>query len=325
MAQLTLVQAVNEALRVALAQDERVVVLGEDVGENGGVFRATDGLLESFGKARVIDTPLSEGGILGAAIGMAAYGLRPVPEIQFTGFMPMAFDQIVSHAARLRWRTRGRHTCPLVVRAPYGAGIHAPEHHSESQEAYFAHTPGLKVVVPSSPHDAKGLLLAAIADPDPVLFFEPKRIYRAIRQEVPEGAYEVPLGPAAVVREGQDVTVVAFGSLLPLARQAADALESDGVSVEVLDLRTVWPLDLATVLASIEKTGRCVVVQEAPRSVGLGAEVASLIQEKAFFALRAPVRRVSGLDTAVPFYRMEHYYLPNASKIQAAVRDTLAY
>lgn len=325
MPQLTLIQAVNDALRVAMKQDERVVVLGEDVGVDGGVFRATEGLIETYGATRVIDAPLSEGGIVGAAIGMAASGLRPIPEIQFMGFIPMAFDQIVSHAARLRWRTRGRMTCPLVLRAPYGAGIHAPEHHSESQEAYFMHTPGLKVVVPSNPYDAKGLLLSAIKDPDPVLFFEPKRIYRATRQQVPEAGYEIPLGKAAVLQEGSDVTVIAFGSMTSIAERAVDRARESGIDAELIDLRTIWPLDVDAVVASVEKTGRCVVVQEAPRSVSFSSEVTALIQDKVFYTLKSPIVRVTGFDTCVPLYTMENDYLPNESRVFAGIKKAVEF
>lgn len=322
---MTLIQAVNDALRLAMDTDDRVVILGEDVGENGGVFRATEGLMDDFGKHRVIDTPLSEGAIVGTAIGMAAYGLRPIPEIQFTGFMPMVFDHMLSHASRIRWRSRGRFSCPLVLRAPYGSGIHAPEHHSESQETHYIHTPGLKVVVPSGPYDAKGLLLSAIKDPDPVLFFEPKRIYRAIRQEVPEEAYEIPLGQAALLEEGDDVTVIAFGSMTPIAQAAVKLAQEGGISVELIDLRTVWPLDIDTVVDSIQKTGRCVLVQEAPRTTGISAEILALINEKAFDYLQSPVQRVSGFDTAMPYYRMEKYYLPNEKRVLSGIQKAVQF
>jgi len=325
MPHLTLIQAVNDALHLAMKHDDRVVVLGEDVGENGGVFRATEGLHDTFGEERVVDTPLAEGAILGAAIGMAAFGMRPVPEIQFTGFMPMVFDHMVSHASRLRWRTRGRFTCPMVLRAPYGSGIHAPEHHSESHEAYYMHTPGLKVVVPSNPYDAKGLLIAAIKDPNPVLFFEPKRIYRAIRQEVPEGVYEVPLGKAAVVNEGNDVTVITFGSMTHMAKEAITRASEQGVSAELIDLRTVWPLDIDTVTASVAKTGRCVIVQEAPRAASFASEMLTLIHERVFDVLQAPIERVAGFDTAMPYYRMENYYLPNANRILAGINNVVNF
>ena len=325
MPHLTLVQAINDALRVALDQDSRVVVMGQDVGVDGGVFRATEGLLEAFGSERVIDAPLSEAGIVGTSIGMAAYGLRPVSEIQFSGFMPMAFDQIVCHAARLRWRSRGRYTCPLVLRAPYGAGIHPPEHHSESPEAYYAHTPGLKVVMPATPYDAKGLLLAAIHDPDPVIFLEPKRIYRASRQDVPEERYEIPLGRAAVVHEGTDVTLVAFGAMVSVAQRAFERAQRVGSSVELIDLRTVRPLDADTVIASVTKTGRCVVVQEAPRAASVASELLSLVHERAFDALKAPVERVCGFDTCVPLLTLEDHYVPSSDRIFAALQRTLAF
>jgi len=255
---------------------------------------------------------------------MAAYGLRPVPEIQFDGFMAPGFDQLVSHAARLRWRSRGRFTCPLTVRVPYGGGIRALEHHSEAPEAYYAHTPGFKVVLPSNPYDAKGLLTAAIRDPDPVIFFEPKRLYRAFRQEVPDEAYEIPLGQAALVQEGGDVTVIAWGAMVKVSQEAvALAQEQKGISAELIDLRTLWPLDIDTVVASVQKTGRCVVVHEAPRTVGLGAEVISLINEKALLSLEAPVVRVTGFDVAMPLFRMENYYLPNAARVlQGIVKAT---
>ncbi len=322
----TIVQAINHALHVAMAADERVVVLGEDVGVNGGVFRVTEGLHDQYGDRRVFDTPLAEGGIIGTAIGMAVYGLRPVPEIQFTGFLPMAFDHLVSHASRVRWRSRGRFHCPLVLRMPYGAGIHAPEHHSESHETFYAHTPGLKVVIPATPYDAKGLLLAAIRDPDPVLFFEPKRIYRAFRQDVPEDDYEVPLGQARVVREGADLTAVCWGSMAHTTRAAAEtAAEERGIDVEVVDLRTIAPLDVDTVVRSVEKTGRCVIVQEAPRTLGFAAELTALIHDRAFGALEAPVVRVSGFDTAVPYFRMEETYLPGEGRVLRGFRQALAF
>ena len=326
MAQLTLVQAVNDGLRTAMRADDRVVLLGEDIGVDGGVFRATEGLLQEFGPDRVIDTPLAESGIVGTAIGMAVYGLRPVAEIQFSGFMPPAFDQIVSHAARLRWRSRGRFHVPLVVRAPYSAGIRAPEHHSESPELHYAHTPGLKVVIPSNPYDTKGLLIASIRDPDPVIFLEPKRIYRAFRAEVPEGDYEVPLGKARVAREGEDVTVIAWGSMVPVALQAAEeAEERDGVSVEVIDVRTLVPLDVETIAQSVEKTGRCVIVHEAPRTNGFGAEIAALLNDKAHDRLKAPIARVTGFDTVVPLGEKEELYLPDASRVRRTIRRVMAF
>jgi pyruvate dehydrogenase E1 component beta subunit len=326
MPPLTLVQAVNDALRTAMRLDERVVVLGEDVGVDGGVFRATEGLLDEFGPDRVIDTPLAESGIVGTAIGMAAFGLRPVAEIQFSGFMPPAFDQIVSHAARLRWRSRGRFHVPLVIRAPYSAGIRAPEHHSESPEAYYAHTPGLKVVIPSTPYDAKGLLIASIRDPDPVIFLEPKRLYRAFREEVPEDDYTVPLSKANVVLEGKDVTLIAWGSMARIALQAAEeAREREGISVEVIDLRTLSPVDAETIIASVEKTGRCVIVQEAPRTCGFAAEIAALLNDKALLALKAPVTRVTGFDTIVPLAEKEELYLPDVGRVRRAIRRVMTF
>ena len=285
MAQLTLVQAVNDALRTEMRRDERVVVLGEDVGLEGGVFRATEGLQQEFGPERAIDTPLAEAGIVGTAIGMAIYGLRPVAEIQFDGFMPPAYDHIICHAARIRWRSRGRYHTPLVVRAPYGGGIRSPEHHAESPEAYYAHIPGLKVVIPSNPYDAKGLLIAAIRDPDPVIFFEPKRIYRAFRQEVPEGDYTVPLRKATIAHPGNDVTLISWGAQIQIALQAAERLQQDSISVEIIDLRTIVPLDAETIIASVQKTGRAVILYEAPRTCGFGAELAALINDKALLSL----------------------------------------
>jgi len=317
---LTLVQAVREGLAGEMERDDRVVVMGEDVGENGGVFRATEGLLEEFGTDRVIDTPLAESGIVGTAIGMAAYGLRPVPEIQFMGFIYPAFDQIVSHAARLRTRSRGAFTCPLVVRAPYGGGIRAPEHHSESTEALFVHQPGLKVVVPSTPRDAKGLLAAAIRDPDPVVFLEPKRIYRAFREDVPADPYTVPLGEAAVRREGADVSVFSWGAMVRPTMEAAENLAGE-VDVEVVDLRTLSPLDEAAIVESFTKTGRAVVVHEAPKTGGLAGEITATIQEEALLYQEAPVERVTGFDVPYPLYALEDYYLPEPERIEDAIRE----
>jgi len=326
MPPLNLVQAINDALKTEMRLDERVVVLGEDVGVDGGVFRATEGLLEEFGPERTIDTPLAESGIVGTAIGMAVYGLRPVAEIQFDGFMPPAFDQIVSHAARIRWRSRGRYHVPLVVRAPYGGGIRALEHHSESPEAYYTHTPGLKVVIPSRPYDAKGLLIASIRDPDPVIFLEPKRIYRAFREEVPEGDYTIPLGKAHIARQGGDVTLIAWGAMTHIALQAAEeAAEKDGISAEVIDLRTLVPLDFETISQSVGKTGRCVIVQEAPRTGGFGSELVGLINERLLLYLEAPVVRVTGFDTAIPYFRMEEHYLPDVGRIIRGLRRVVSF
>jgi pyruvate dehydrogenase E1 component subunit beta len=321
MSELTLVQAVNRALFEAMRADPDVLVLGEDVGLNGGVFRATEGLIKEFGADRVIDTPLSETGIVGTAIGMALYGLKPVAEIQFLDFIYPAFDQIVSEAAKFRYRSGGQYPCHIVIRSPYGGGVKGGLYHSQSSEAYFAHTAGLKVVIPSTPADAKGLLLTAIQDPDPVIFLEPKRIYRAVTGEVPDGDHRVPFGEAAVRRDGSDVSVFAYGAMVPPALQAAEAVAADGVSAEVIDLRTLVPLDEARIIASVEKTGRAVIVHEAPRFCGFGAEVAALLAEKALYSLKAPVARVTGFDTPFP-YALEHLYLPTAERIAAALKQT---
>jgi pyruvate dehydrogenase E1 component beta subunit len=322
---LTLVQAVRDGLHTEMQNDEDVIVLGEDVGKNGGVFRATEGLYDEFGEHRVIDTPLAEAGIVGTSIGMAAYGLRPVPEIQFMGFIYPAFDQIVSHAARLRTRSRGRFTCPMVVRAPYGGGIRAPEHHSESKEAFFVHEPGLKVVIPSTPYDTKGLLISAIRDPDPVVFLEPKLIYRAFREEVPDEEYTVPLGEAAVRREGSDVSVFTWGAMTRATLDAAENLAGEGVDCEVVDLRTLSPLDRDAVVESFEKTGRAAVVHEAPKTGGLAGELTALIQEEALLYQEAPVERVTGFDTPFPLYALEDYYLPSVARIEDGIRNVVEY
>ncbi len=320
MPQLNMVQAINLALREEMARDDRVVVLGEDVGRDGGVFRVTEGLFEEFGAARVIDTPLSESAIVGAAVGMAAYGLRPVAEIQFMGFIYAAMDQLFAHAARIRSRSRGRFTAPLVVRTPYGAGIKAPELHEESTEAFFCHMPGIKVVVPSGPYSAKGLLLAAIRDPDPVLFLEPTRLYRMVKEEVPEGEYTLPLGKARIVRAGGAVTVVAWGSMLQRTLKAVE-----GYDAEVIDPQTLSPFDWETLLASVKKTGRLVVVHEAPRTCGLGAEIAATAAEEAILHLRGPVLRVAGPDVPVPLARLVDHYLPSPERIRGALDEVLRY
>ncbi|MFB6151560.1 MAG: alpha-ketoacid dehydrogenase subunit beta [Haloarculaceae archaeon] len=317
---LTLVQAVREGLHDEMARDEGVVVMGEDVGENGGVFRATQGLIDEFGDERVIDTPLAESGIVGTAVGMAAYGLRPVAEIQFMGFIYPGFDQIVSHAARLRTRSRGEFTCPLVVRAPYGGGIRAPEHHSESKEAFFAHEPGLKVAIPSTPADAKGLLAAAIRDPDPVIFLEPKLIYRAFREDVPTDPYTVPLGEAAVRREGSDVSAFTWGAMTRPTLEAAENLAGE-VDVEVVDLRTLSPLDEETIVSSFEKTGRAAVVHEAPKTGGLGGEIIATLQAESLLYQEAPVERITGFDVPYPLYALEDYYLPEPARIEDGLRE----
>ncbi|WP_193163333.1 alpha-ketoacid dehydrogenase subunit beta [Microbulbifer hainanensis] len=325
MAQITLLEAVTQALAHELAADPRVVVFGQDVGANGGVFRATNGLQQAFGAERVLDTPLAENMIAGIAVGMATQGLRPVAEFQFMGFIYPALDHILSHAARFRNRTRGRLSCPLVYRAPYGGGIHAPEHHSESTEAIFTHIPGLRVVVPSSPARAYGLLLAAIRDPDPVIFLEPKRIYRAAKQEVPDNGEALPLDRCFVLREGQDLTLIAWGAALKETLAAADQLAAEGIEAEVIDPATLKPLDIHTVIDSLEKTRRCVVVHEAARFGGLGGEIAAQINEYAFDLLDAPVARVTGYDTVMPYYRLEYDYLPSVERILAVARETLDY
>jgi pyruvate dehydrogenase E1 component beta subunit len=322
--QLNLVQAINDALRHEMRRDDRVVVLGEDVGKVGGVFRVTQGLWDEFGDARVIDTPLSEGGIVGTAIGMALYGLIPVPEIQFADFIYPAYDQIVSELAKMRWRSGGEYAAKVVVRAPVGGGIRGGLYHSQSPESLFIHVAGLKVVCPSNPYDAKGLLLASIRDPDPVLFFEPKRIYRAAKGDVPEGDYTVPLGKAALVREGKDITLLAWGAMLYEAIAAADDASKQGVECDVLDLRTLWPVDIDAIVTSVEKTGRVVVVHEAPKTCGFGAELVALVAEKAFLYLEAPPARVCGFDTPFP-YALEMTYLPLANRILPAIVETANY
>ncbi len=324
MPTLNLRQAVNDALKLQMRLDPKVVVMGEDVGKFGGVFRATAGLYEEFGPERVIDTPLAEGGILGAAIGMALYGMRPVPEIQFADFIYPAFDQIVNELAKFRYRSGGQYPAPVVIRTPCGGGIRGGHYHSQSPEAYFAHTPGLKVVMPSNPVDAKGLLLSAIRQNDPVVFMEPKRVYRAAKGEVPEGDYEVELGKAKVLREGKQVTVISWGAMVHEAAEAVEAAASEGIDCELIDLRTLWPLDIDCVSASARKTGRVVVVHEAARTCGLGAEVIALIQERCFVHLEAPVRRVTGWDTPFP-YTLENEYLPRAPRILSGIRETASF
>jgi pyruvate dehydrogenase E1 component beta subunit len=325
MATRTLLEAINEALHLEMATDDRVILLGEDIGREGGVFRVTEGLQARYGRERVIDTPLAESGIIGMAIGMAIAGLRPVPEIQFMAFLYPALDQIMNHLGRMRNRSRGRFSCPLVIRVPYGGGIHPPEHHSESNEATLVHTPGIQVVVPATPYDAKGLLISAMRSPDPVVFMEPTRIYRAVRQDIPEEVYTVPLGAARLVQEGSDVTLIAWGAMLHTALQAAEALHAEGISTDLLDLRTLSPMDVPAIITSVEKTGRAVVVHEAPRTAGLGAEIVAQINDRALWSLEAPVERVCGFDTVFPLPKLEHYYLPTADMIVAAVRRVLAF
>ena len=321
----TLLDAVNLALRRAMNDDDRVVVFGEDVGIDGGVFRATDGLLQSFGPDRVLDTPLAETLIAGLAVGLAAQGFRPVAEIQFMGFIYATLDQMVNHASRLRTRTRGRLTCPMVLRAPYGGGIHAPEHHSESTEAMFAHIPGLRVVIPSSPSRAYGLLLAAIADPDPVVFLEPKRLYRSTREPFDDDGQALALDRCIVVREGSDVTFVTWGAMLQETLQAAELLAEDGVEAEVIDVATLKPLDSGTILSSVERTGRVVIIHEATVTGGYGGEIAARIASEGLFSLVAPITRVAGYDTVVPLPKLERFHMPGVAEILAAARKALAY
>ena len=318
MATLTLVQAVRDALLSEMTRDERVVLMGEDVGFNGGVFRATEGLQKEFGEERVMDTPLAESGIIGMAMGMALNGMRPVPEIQFMDFIYPAFDQIVSEVAKIRYRSGGGFTCPMVIRTPYGGGIRGGHYHSQSSEAYFTHTPGLKVVVPSNPYDTKGLLISAIRDEDPVMFLEPKRLYRSVKGEVPEEAYTVEIGKANVARPGRDVTILAWGAMVPVALKAAELCGPRGADCEVVDLRTLVPLDEETILESVRKTGRVVIVHEAPKTCGFGAELAALIAEEAILSLEAPILRVAGFDTPFP-YTLEHVYMPDAERVALAV------
>jgi pyruvate dehydrogenase E1 component beta subunit len=321
---INIVQAVNQALKEEMRRDDRIVVLGEDVGRDGGVFRATEGLYDEFGSERVMDTPLAESGIIGTAIGMAIYGLNPVPEIQFLDFIYPAFDQIVTNLAKLRYRSGGQYSCHLVVRAPYGGGIKGGHYHSQSSEAYFTHTAGLKVVIPSNPHDTKGLLLSSLRDPDPVIFLEPKRIYRAVKGEIPEGEFTVPIGKAKIAREGRDVSIFAYGAMLHVALEAAEAAEKNGVEPEVIDIRTLVPLDIETILASVQKTGRAIIVHEAPRTSGFGAEISAQISERAIEYLKGPILRVTGYDTPFP-YTLEEYYLPSVPKILKAIEKIMQY
>ena len=325
MAKRNLVEAINSGLMLEMEKDPAMVVMGEDVGKEGGVFRVTDGLQARFGPERVIDTPLAESGIIGTALGMAVKGLHPVAEIQFEGFLAPAMDQIMSHISRIRTRSRGRFTCPMVIRSPWGGGIRAPEHHSDSPEAIFAHTPGIKVVIPSSPYDAKGLIISAIRDPDPVLFFEPKRIYRAIREEVPDESYTVPIGEAKVVREGKDITIISWGAMVREVLRAVETADKEGIQAEVIDLRTISPLDEKSFLDSVRKTGRAVIVHEAPPTCGLGAEIIARINEEALLSLQAPVVRVTGFDTVVPLMKLENYYLPNPERILAGIRKVMSF
>jgi pyruvate dehydrogenase E1 component beta subunit len=321
----TMVQALNQALAQEMERDPRVVILGEDIGLDGGVFRVTEGLIQKFGDRRVLDTPLAESGIIGAAVGMAAFGLRPVAEIQFLGFIYPGFNQIISHVARLRNRTRGRFTVPLVIRTPYGAGVRALEHHSESTEALFCQIPGLTVVVPSTPYDAKGLLISAIRSEDPVIFLEPSRIYRAEKQDIPDEPYEVPLRQARIVTEGKDITILAWGAMVSIVQRASDMAAKKGVSPEILDLRTLSPLDEEAILGSVKKTGRALIVHEAPKTCGLGAELAALINEHALLNLEAPIIRITGPDITIPLPKTEDYYYVNPERVLKGITKIMEF
>lgn len=320
---LTIAEALNRALLQEMTRDQNVLLMGEDVGRDGGVFRISDGLIEKFGEDRVVDTPLAESAIVGTAIGLAMAGVRPVTEIQFDGFVYPALDQLISHAARIRNRSRGKYTCPLVLRFPYGGGVKALEHHSESMEVLYIHTPGLKVVCPATPYDAKGLLAASIRDPDPVIFMEPKRLYRSLKEDVPEEEYIVPLGKARVMIEGTEVTVIGWGSMITVVLKVQATLAKEGVSVEAIDLRTLSPMDTETILNSVKKTGRCVIIQEGPRTCGLAAEISSLLMEKALYNLKAPVERVTGFDVIPPLLKAEGYNIPNETRLIAGIKKTL--
>lgn len=324
--QMTMVQALNLAIDQSMRDDDRVCVMGEDIGVNGGVFRVTKGLLEKYGEKRVMDTPLAECGIIGTAVGMAIYGMKPIAEIQFSGFTVQAFDQIEQNMARMRNRSRGRYPISMVMRAPYGGGIRAVEHHSESREAYWAHTPGLKVVIPSGPRNARALLKASIDDPDPVVFYEPKAVYRAFKEDVPEEPESMDIGKANIVREGEDVTVIAWGAMMRPAREAVDDLaDIHSVDAELIDLLSIKPMDTETIVESVAKTGRCVIVQEAPKTCSIASEIIARINEKAFEHLLAPVKRISGYDIVFPFFQTEQHYLPDPDSIIDAVKDTVAW
>ncbi|HET8846820.1 MAG TPA: alpha-ketoacid dehydrogenase subunit beta [Ktedonobacteraceae bacterium] len=322
--QMTMIEAINSALALELERDTRVVVFGEDIGANGGVFRVTEHLQERFGEARVFDTPLAESGIIGTAVGMAVYGLHPVAEIQFAGFLYVSMNQLVSQAARIRYRSGGAFTCPLVVRSPYGGGVRTPEMHSDSLEGVFLQTPGLKVVLPSNPYDAKGLLASAVADPDPVLFLENIKLYRSFRQETPQEHYTIPLGQANIVRVGKDVSIFAYGAMVNVALEAAKKAEQEaGTSCEVIDMRTIWPLDEETIVESVEKTGRAVIIHEAPRAGGIGAEITAIINEKCLYSLLKPVGRVTGYDTPYPVPGIEDYYVPTPARLLTAIQEVM--
>ncbi|KIL79214.1 alpha-ketoacid dehydrogenase subunit beta [Bacillus badius] len=323
--QLTFIQAITDGMRTMLKERKEVVILGEDVGRNGGVFRATDGLQEEFGEKRVFDTPLSESGLMGASIGMALNGLLPIAEIQFLGFIYPAYEQIMTHATRMRYRSKGVFTVPLVIRAPYGAGVRAPEIHSDSAEALFTHMPGIKVVCPSTPYDAKGLLIAAVEDPDPVLFLEPLHSYRSIRGDVPEEKYTVEIGKGQRVQEGEDVTLIAWGAMMPVVLKAAAEAAKAGIACDVIDLRTLYPLDKDIIAESVQKTGRCVIVHEAHATGGLSNDILSIINDTSFLYMRAPIERVTGADVHVPFWALEEHYLPTPSRVKAAIRKVVHF
>ncbi len=322
---MTIVDALKNAMDIKLAEDRNVIIFGEDVGVEGGVFRVTEGLQQKFGEERVFDSPLAESGIVGTAVGMAIAGLRPIVELQFDGFTYPAFNQIVSHVARMHNRSRGRYKIPMVIRFPYGGGINALEHHSDSPEALFGHIPGLKVLIPSTPYDAKGLMISAIESDDPVIFMEPKRIYRAIKQEVPEEKFSIPIGKAMVLSPGTDVTVIAFGAMIREVQKAMMKAKEVGISVELIDLRTIYPIDRETIAASVKKTGRVVIVAEAPVSFGIGAELTAIVNEEAFLSLEAPPKRVNGFDTIVPYPRGEHFYMQSPEKIFYEIQRTVNY
>ncbi len=322
---MNMVQSINNALDLKLGDDERVLVFGEDVGVEGGVFRLTEGLQKKYGEARVFDTPLAESGIAGTAVGMAANGLRPVIEMQFSGFVYPAFNQILSHIARMRNRTRGKYTVPVVIRMPYGGGIKALEHHSESPEAFFAHIPGLKVVIPSTPYDAKGLMISAIESDDPVIFMEPKRIYRAIKQEVPEEKYKIEIGKGIILNEGEDITVVAYGAMVREAQRAAALAKKKGISVELIDLRTIYPVDRELIGRSVKKTGRFLAITEAPATAGMASELVTIVTEEAFLSLEAPPSRLGGFDTVMPLPKGEHFYMHSGERIFYEIDKLVRY
>ncbi len=322
---LNMSQAINLALRQEMEKNEKIILLGEDIGRDGGVFRVTEGLMDRFGSERVIDSPLAESAIVGVSIGMAIRSFRPVAEIQFDGFIYPALDQLISHAAKLRNRSRGRFTCPIIVRVPCSGGIHAPEHHSESPETYIVHTPGLKAVVPSNPYDAKGLLTSAMRENDPVIFFEPKKLYRAPKIEVPENDYEIPIGKANIVKEGSDLTIISWGSMVHVCEEASEMLKDKNIDAEIIDLRSLSPIDTETVLKSVKKTGRAVIVHEAPRTLGLGAEIAATISEADILSLKAPVKRVTGFDIPMPLAKHENLYLPDVNRIKKAAEEVMKF